>query len=90
MSTLQVNKISFTQVNNDTDGNPRFVTHFLNLIRESDNYGVNGNYDLALKRAKKIGGRKFHNKQFGGGIVFSCGSPEVLERRIKNLMDSIN
>ena len=90
MSTLQVNKISFTQVNNDTDGNPRFVTHFLNLIRESDNYGVNGNYDLALKRAKKIGGRKFHNKQFGGGIVFSCGSAEVLERRIKNLMDSVN
>jgi hypothetical protein len=90
MSTLQLNKISFTQVNNDTDGNPRFVTHFLNLIHESDNYGVNGNYELALKRAKKIGGRKFHNKQFGGGIVFSCGSTEVLERRIKNLMDSIN
>lgn len=90
MSTLQVNKISFTQVNNDANGNPRFVTHFLNFIRESDNYGVNGNYNLALKRAKKIGGKKFHNKQFGGGIVFSCGSIEVLERRIKNLMDSIN
>lgn len=50
----------FTRVNNDVNGNPRYVFHFLKLA---------DNYEEALKLAKKIGGRKFHNKQYGGGIV---------------------
>ena len=33
---------------------------------------VSAKYNLALHRARKIGGRKFHNKQYGGGIVFGC------------------
>lgn len=51
---------NFTRINNDTNGNPRYVFHFLELA---------DNYSEALKIAKKIGGKKFHNKQFGGGIV---------------------
>jgi hypothetical protein len=27
-------------------------------------------YTIALALAKTLGGRKFHNKQYGGGIVF--------------------
>jgi hypothetical protein len=50
----------FTRINNDVNGNPRYVFHFLKLA---------DNYDEALKLAKKIGGKKFHNKQYGGGIV---------------------
>jgi hypothetical protein len=50
----------FTRVNNDVNGNPRYVFHFLQLA---------DNYTEALTLAKKIGGRKFHNKQYGGGIV---------------------
>lgn len=55
-----ITKENFTRVNNDVNGNPRYVFHFLQLA---------DNYDEALKLAKKIGGRKFHNKQYGGGIV---------------------
>ena len=51
---------NFTRVNNDVNGNPRYVFHFLELAYD---------YNEALKIAKKIGGKKFHNKQFGGGIV---------------------
>lgn len=51
---------NFTRINNDTNGNPRYVFHFLELA---------DNYSEALKIAKKIGGKKFHNKQYGGGIV---------------------
>lgn len=51
---------SFKRVNNDVNGNPRYVFHFLELA---------DNYSEALKIAKKIGGKKFHNKQYGGGIV---------------------
>jgi hypothetical protein len=50
----------FTRINNDVNGNPRYVFHFLELA---------DNYNEALFLAKKIGGKKFHNKQYGGGIV---------------------
>ena len=66
----------FTRVNNDTNGNPRFVCHFLSITMPDDLREYMGmdkisqKYDLALSRAKPLGGRKFHNKQFGGGIVF--------------------
>jgi hypothetical protein len=55
-----MNTSDFTRVNNDVNGNPRYVFHFLQLA---------DNYTEALTLAKKIGGRKFHNKQYGGGIV---------------------
>jgi hypothetical protein len=66
----------FTRVNNDTNGNPRFVCHFLSITTPEDLREYMGldkitqKYNLALSRAKPLGGRKFHNKQFGGGIVF--------------------
>jgi len=64
--------INFTRVNNDTNGNPRYVCHFLNLIGENEckEFSISEKYNFALNRAKKIGGKKFHNKQYGGGIVF--------------------
>lgn len=55
-----ITKDNFTRVNNDVNGNPRYVFHFLRLA---------DTYERALFLAKKIGGRKFHNKQYGGGIV---------------------
>lgn len=72
--------IEFTRITNDVNGSPRYVCHFLNLVTEVDerhvwaDYAtgahVGQQYAIALKRAKKIGGKKFHNKQYGGGIVF--------------------
>ena len=43
----------------------RVVIHFLTISKD---------YNEALKIAKKIGfkSRKYHNKKFGGGIVFYC------------------
>jgi hypothetical protein len=41
-----------------------------------------------LKRARKIGGKKFHNKQFGGGIVFQSYSDNELEKDIAQLLAS--
>ena len=67
----------FTRVKNDTNGNPRYVCHFLRLTNDNDladqrarlDY-ISRKYDLALARSREFGGRKFHNKQYGGGIVF--------------------
>ena len=70
----------FTRLRNDVNGNPRYVVHFLalNTRAELDNreLSVSDKYALALRRSHRIGGRKFHNRQFGGGIVFQCYGPD--------------
>ena len=68
---------SFTRVNNDVNGNPRYVIHFLNIA---------DNYENAVKLANKIGGRKFHNKQYGGGIVFQSYSITDTIKRINSIL----
>jgi hypothetical protein len=78
--------MNITRVNNDINGNPRRVIHFLNLINEQDEETLTKNfeqtlkqnpfcmnelkYNLAVSRAKKYGGKKYHNKKYGGGIAF--------------------
>lgn len=68
------NKIIFTRINNDVNGNPRLVVHFMYLLTREEldsNLLTTGiKYDLALMRAKNVGGKKYHNKAYGGGIVF--------------------
>ena len=80
--------IEWTRVKNDTNGNPRYVCHFLDLLtrEELDSVGDTGEeYRIALARARKIGGRKFHNRQYGGGIVFQSYSVEAETRDIARL-----
>lgn len=84
------NKIDFTRINNDGSGNPRYVCHFLNFISDKDIFtSIDERYTLALKRAKKLGGRKFHNKQYGGGIVFQSYNIATDEKNINQLMADI-
>lgn len=71
------NVIRFTRVNNDVNGNPRYVCHYLNLAND---------YDDAVKIAKKIGGKRFHTKQYGGGIVFQSYNIKDTEKRIIELV----
>tara|TARA_S200002703_G_scaffold4693_2_gene5835 strand:- start:26296 stop:26595 length:300 start_codon:yes stop_codon:yes gene_type:complete len=56
-----MNGVDFHRVDNDVNGNPRYVVHFLSLA---------ANYDRAIEIARKIGGKKYRAKWFGGGIVF--------------------
>jgi hypothetical protein len=63
------------RVNNDVNGNPRYVVHFLALLSDSENRnGMNipERYALALKKSRAYGGRKHHTKFVAGGIVFQC------------------
>lgn len=72
----------------DTNGNPRYVTHFLNFLSkaEQDQFkgikAVQKQYDLAVEKARKIGGRKFNTKSFGGGIVIQSFNPQKTESQI--------
>jgi len=90
--------MEFTRINNDTNGNPRYVVHFFELINDND-YDIaeakkdifNGIsktsilYTIALKKAKELHGRKYHNKSYGGGIVFQSWNPSDLEKDIIEL-----
>ena len=48
--------IDFTRIKNDTNGNPRYVCHFLNLINSREELPVSNKYEIALKRARQFGG----------------------------------
>lgn len=63
------NSIIFTRVKNDVNGNPRYVCHWLTMT---------STYDQAIKLANSIGGRKYHNKSYGGGLVFQSYSLDRL------------
>lgn len=76
----------FTRINNDTNGNPRYVCHFLNFNKKEDFGTVDDKYYTALTRANKIGGRKFHNKQYGGGIAFQSYNIQATCDAINELM----
>lgn len=69
----------FTRITNDTYGNPRYVIHFLRIA---------STYDKALKLARKVGGRKFHNKQYGGGIVFQTYDLNRLIDRLNGVAEN--
>jgi hypothetical protein len=69
-------KQMFTRIKNDTNGNPRFVVHYLQVAES---------YERALYLARKIGGRKFHNKQYGGGIAFQSYNIDWLENKIRQI-----
>lgn len=100
---METTKIDFTRVNNDVNGNPRYVCHFRELITANErgyayqdedidsskpvlSLGISEQYELALKKAKTIGGRKFHNKQYGGGIVFQSYNIRETEKDILKLL----
>lgn len=80
--------IQLKRVNRDINGNPRYVTHFSELLTldEFDSFTgidkITQAYNLAIKKAKKIGGSKYRGKDFGGGIVFQSYNIEELIRDI--------
>jgi len=84
---MKTKEIEFTRIKNDVNGNPRYVCHFtvFNKMGTTAN-SIEESYANAIKLANKIGGRKYHNKQFGGGIVFQSYNTIELNRRIVELV----
>lgn len=95
-STTTIDGIEFHKVNSDINGNPRYVTHFLNIpvnefeIAADKEYGfkIEKQYRAAIKKAKNIGGREYTAKWFGGGIVFQSDSLNDLARSIHSLVNN--
>jgi hypothetical protein len=72
----------------DVNGNPRYIIHFLHLNKDGDAapHDISGKYAAAVTRANKLGGKKYHNKQYGGGIIFQCYALEGLCEELNNTM----
>lgn len=68
------------RINNDINGNPRYVVHFLDLLNDQvlgENFSLDTKWDIAVHLAKKVGGKIYRGKDFGGGIVIQ--SYNILE-----------
>jgi hypothetical protein len=94
---VMVNKNDFTKVKKDVNGNPRYAIHFLKILNQEENSRFNDNtdfiarkYNYALKKSRQWGGRKFHNKQFGGGIAFQSYALDRLCNEINKTLDNQN
>jgi hypothetical protein len=90
--TQTTESIDFKRINNDINGNPRYVCHFLSCLNHNTDVGIgmdiSEKYRIAVKKMNKIGGKKFHNKQYGGGIVFQSYSLPELEKSINEAKNS--
>jgi len=65
----------FTRINNDSNGNPRYVIHFLQCEPETWKCdSISFRYDRVVNLMRKIGGKRYHTKAYGGGIVFQSYS----------------
>jgi hypothetical protein len=78
---------NWTRVNNDVNGNPRFVIHYTSCMPEAirTSGDIHSRYDATVKLMNKIGGRRFHNRQYGGGIVFQSYSLQETNAAIERI-----
>ena len=92
--TLFNEEIKLERANNDVNGNPRYILHFTAVGRKlNDELGDaikdRDLYLLSLQAAGR-GFKKFHNKQYGGGIIFqSYHTAKDLEYLENNVNDFI-
>jgi hypothetical protein len=68
-------EIPYYRIDNDLNGNPRYVTHFLDLGIKPNDYG------------KVPGLSKYRGKWFGGGYVIQSYNLESDLSYYKNLVD---
>ena len=86
--TLDGEEFEFARVENDVNGNPRYVVHWTVLESPAERDALRKQYTLlerhaaAVKRANSIGGRKYRSKAYGGGIGFQSYSLDELARAI--------
>jgi hypothetical protein len=70
---METTRIDWLRVKNDGNGNPRFVCHWLDLEPvPNSTLTLSERYARVARAANALGGRKYHTKAFGGGVVFQA------------------
>ena len=78
--------MEFKRINNDINGNPRFVFHFLAFLG-TEKGDILDRYKIALKKSRRLGGKAYKGKDFGGGIVLQSYNIEETIKRIQSLAE---
>lgn len=89
MATINYNgrEYNFERVNNDVNGNPRYVIHFQAFLREDENImSLENSYALALSRTKSIGGTAYKGKEYGGMIVLQSYNLKDTAKQIEETL----
>ncbi len=80
------NEITFYRAKSDYCGNPRYIVHFLALIKEDEkDLEILQKKGVAVDRSRSFGGKVYRGKDFGGGIIFQSYSLEDDLKTIKEL-----
>jgi hypothetical protein len=63
------------------------VVHFYELLNDGEGEGLNilEKFDLVVKKARKIGGKMYRGKDFGGGIVFQSYDIQTTINKAKGI-----
>lgn len=89
LRSIRVEPLILTRIRNDGYGNPRYVAHFLSCIpdapRDAPAEDIGTRYARACKLMNRIGGRKYHCRAYGGGIVFQSYSVDELAADVSRL-----
>jgi hypothetical protein len=82
VKTETVNGIEFYEV-----GYNRYVIHYLSIpfTNEEINESIYNHFNIAMNKARTIGGKIYTAKWFGGGIVFESKDLNKLSNLINNL-----
>jgi hypothetical protein len=75
------------RINNDVNGNPRFVVHFYDILNDGEGKGLDvfEKYEIAVKKAGKVGGKIYKGKDFGGCIVFQSYDIQATVNLVKSI-----
>ena len=78
---------TFKKISHDTNGNPRYVCHYMALLSEEEKIhaDINSRYEIALAKSRALGGKKYHNKSFGGGIAFVSFNVTDLKQSVDSI-----
>lgn len=91
--------MDYKRINNDINGNPRYLFHYSEFLSETDrkNYplvadltfkvmdNLDARHRIALKKARAIGGRVYRGKYIGGGIVVQSFNIGETIKQIKEI-----
>jgi len=89
---MSKSKRAWTRITPDANGSPRYVINHTALLTDAEKArpAIFGSpYPLAIKRAMTIGGRRYSQKGYPRGIVFSTHDLPAVEHAIMQaLMDA--
>jgi hypothetical protein len=63
------------------------VVHFYDLLNDGEGEGLTilERFDLVVKKARKVGGKIYRGKDFGGGIVFQSYDIQTTINKAKGI-----